>query len=516
MRRLCLSAFPCACPGTWLPRRGAAHTDVGRIASKQSALLLLLLLAFSSYLGAGGSVSSRSHDAGGGASGQWDADLTSESVSDAELPLVTPPPRGLPAASAGRNDRPSASALRSPGAEETPQNQSGRTSPLRTPSSLSEGSDTTSRSTPTGGGIPTVSTLVEEHFRQEAGSDGSKAGKNGEVDFEATATPEWRRGNRPTAQHAVWKTLEKLFKAWLQKVFRSKEAKEKCKQTKRAGGIPSASNGDSPLKTFGYPNFDEQSGTTWLQRRMPLSIVNGYPAPIRVGGEDYYVQGSYDEITAFLVCFEDYQVIGSKLTPDGEWQDDERYARIYLQIENTREDIRSPLGGVVSPLLRCGFEFFLRRFFKIGRALRHLTKFDRLLKKIASLRHMSEFLPSTSTSVLLTNWNSLERADSNEERLRELTGAVEAAHRRLGLGEEQGWLQPENVDLSAPLTLSFTTYPRPVQGVRATLPMSSNVVTLGEIREQLLRLFESSLVGRAAHDLGGEEVEEPEYEDTVL
>ncbi|PHJ17898.1 hypothetical protein CSUI_008277, partial [Cystoisospora suis] len=94
--------------------------------------------------------------------------------------------------------------------------------------------------------------------------------------------------------------------------------------------------------------------------------------------------------------------------------------------------------------------------------------------------------------------------------------AVSRAQRRLHLADEEGWIDTENIDLSAPLTLSITSYPRPSQGLRATLAMPSNTATLAELRDKLSWLFETSFLGIGVNQFDNENVEEPDYESTAL
>ncbi|PFH33769.1 hypothetical protein BESB_079850 [Besnoitia besnoiti] len=337
---------------------------------------------------------------------------------------------------------------------------------------------------------------LEAGKKEEGTSDGEYDDPDGRF---ASGEWFWSKGSYDLIElRSTFPSLEDRFRKWLASHRATKKSTNVCKQAKKDGRIPSAAYGDSPLKSFGYPEFDEETGLTILRSRLPLTPVSGFLTPIRVGAEDYYIQGTYDKIIAFLECFEEYEVIGSTLATDGHWVEDPEQGPLYVQIQNTREGVRSPIAGIRNALFRIGFAH-LAKALRINAISRRFVgvSYDDILKGLNEVRQLSEFLPSSTTADVLAAWEDVMGTQDRKKQLASIVNAVTQAITRARLDPSHGWEKSEAVDLSAPLTMALTTYPRPAHGVRATLTLPSNRVTLGAIRDTLPKLFQQSLLGQA-------------------
>ncbi|CBZ50082.1 hypothetical protein NCLIV_005580 [Neospora caninum Liverpool] len=352
------------------------------------------------------------------------------------------------------------------------------------------------KSTKAGGNKRTFEGENEVEGQDESNEDDGSEEQDEWEDALSTAAAEWFGGIGKYATHTMLNMLEDRFREWLSKQ-ETETSTQACQETKLEGLIPSVANGDSPLKSFGYPQFDEESGVTVLRPRIPLSTVNGFRAPVHVGAEDYYIQGTYDQVVAFFECFDEYEVIASKLMPNGHWTKEEGHGPLYVQVQNTIEGVRSPIGSPAQILFRYGVAS-LRKAIRVAAALNgHLPgSYEDLLQMVDNVSALAEFLPGASTDDVIDLWSELAATADRSQQIAIVVEAIEKAIQRKRLDESAGWQDVDAVDLSAPLTVMLTSYPRPSHGVRATIALPSNKALLRDIKEQFSILFETSVVGR--------------------
>ncbi|KAL8270664.1 hypothetical protein Esti_005410 [Eimeria stiedai] len=270
------------------------------------------------------------------------------------------------------------------------------------------------------------------------------------------------------------------------------EAKKECLKVKQRGGIPEA-RFHSPLKHYGYLSFDEVAKSHTTYSALPLSLLNGFPVPIKIGQRDYTIQGDLDSVLLFLECFSAYEVKGSFLGEDGHWHSAQQAEYpVYVQLENTGPTAFGSAGQVL---------------------LRHSA--ERLLNSVAPLESLSGIMEKAVSSIpvlapearqalqtLAANWmylkgvaqlasvvhldaKELQEAWQEMSEKKSLKERAKVFMRLLRKSREdevkEQWSGRQFVDLQKPVTLTLTMYPRPAHVVRATIRLSSNVVFVEEV-----------------------------------
>ncbi|KEP63097.1 UNVERIFIED_CONTAM: hypothetical protein HHA_222188 [Hammondia hammondi] len=318
------------------------------------------------------------------------------------------------------------------------------------------------------------------------------------------AGAEWFQEVANKTAKSLVSMFEDGFREWLKKQKPANKKKRSCQATKLEGRTPSAANGDSPLLTFGYPNFDEESGMTVLNARISLSTVNGFLAPVHVGAEDYYVQGTYDELIEFFDCFSDYDVVASKMLPNGHWTKEEGHGPLYVQVQNARHGVQSPVGPPAQLLFRYGVDS-LKKAVRVGATLHGFLpgSFDDVQQMAAIAAMLGEFMPGSSPDELIDLCVQVAQTSDKRKQAALIVEGIEQALSRKRLDPRVGWEDTDTVDLTAPLTVMLTSYPRPAHGVRATLELPSNTVRLGDLKDKFVILFEKSLLGRTLEAMHG-------------
>ncbi|KAL8442246.1 hypothetical protein Emed_007351 [Eimeria media] len=270
------------------------------------------------------------------------------------------------------------------------------------------------------------------------------------------------------------------------------EGNEECLKIKKKGLMPEA-RFHSPLKHYGYVSFDEETKTLNASSGLPLSLVNGFPVPIRVGQSDYTVQGGLSSVLLFLECFAGYEVIGSYLSEDGHWLNTQQADNpVYVQLENTGP---SAFGSARRVLLQYSAE-------RLIKSVAPLESFNGIVEKAVSSIPVLAPEARHALQAVAANWIYLKgvyqlanivHLDSKEvqEAWHEMSGKksfkerakvfVRLLKRSREQEAKERWSGREFLDPQKPVTLTLTMYPKPAHGVRATLKLPSNRVFLQDI-----------------------------------
>lgn len=301
--------------------------------------------------------------------------------------------------------------------------------------------------------------------------------------YETLELPEASEKNRSFEVH-----IPKWFSVLVSKAKNSKKAK--CLKTKEAGGTPEAR--ESPLKLFGYAKFDIKSRKYFITSGLPLSRVNGFRVPIKVGQQDYILQGGTGSVLLFLNCFSEYEIRGSVLTENGRWDDTQQSQNpVFMQVQNVGSQA---FGSVKRMVLEQSAEQLLKAigpsdvFLQgvneaigkakdlspaVKRACLMLAANWEQFKNIYGLTSML----NVSLNEVQEAWKEIFRADSFQEKAKHFVRLLMKGRENL---ERERWTGADHIDLNKNIIVTFTMYPRRENGVRATRPLSSNVIKVEE------------------------------------
>ncbi|KAL8450385.1 hypothetical protein Emag_003231 [Eimeria magna] len=294
--------------------------------------------------------------------------------------------------------------------------------------------------------------------------------------------------NKHSRAKAIHNALSTLFDKLVSRLSRKSQT---CKEAKSLGITPEARLGHSPLKLYGYP-VDAQ-GITVLARRLPLNRINGYPIPINVGSQDYYVQGRVHTVLSFFECFGTYEVKAETLFNDGHWgmedKGGEKARPLYIQVQGVME------GGTVPQILtRAALHRVVKSIdFRLNKKGSLLSLVDAALRGdvLADdfIQSPGGTLPLIGDLAAYTNLSGGNLADLVKEMndAETFSDKLEVLFKYLKDPEDEpeGWQNRRAVYRQQRITVVLTTYPRPNSTVRATYKMPSNTVTLQEIKDAL-------------------------------
>lgn len=285
----------------------------------------------------------------------------------------------------------------------------------------------------------------------------------------------------------------------VQRIFylltQGRTSSQTCKEVKKAGRTPEARLGHSPTPLFGFPVFSPEFKTTILERRLPLNMINQHLVGIKVGAEDYVVQGHVHRVISFLDCFADYTVTAQTLFSDGHWyseeHDGEKPRPVYLQIQGATSNGSLP-------------ELFVRQsLIDIVRLIDfNLAKQGTLTALVdeAFVGQLTpaEFMTTRSGGTAVRQLRAYARAKGQKflGLVKQLQNAptfkekIEILNKFLSEDDPSpaGWTQAWAVQHQTRITLTITTYPRPDYNNKATFRMNSPTVTLGQIRDAIRRI----------------------------
>ncbi|KAL8428835.1 hypothetical protein ACSSS7_006965 [Eimeria intestinalis] len=274
-------------------------------------------------------------------------------------------------------------------------------------------------------------------------------------------------------------------------------AKRDCLKIKEKGEMPEARL-HSPLKHYGYLYFEDEAMAHRLRSGVPLSVVNGFPVPIKIGNRDYTVQGELSSVLLFLRCFSAYEVIGSVLGEDGHWHNRRQEKDpVYVQMENTGPNA---FGSARQALLRYSVERLLRSAAPLNslgnavgtavsstvslppqarQALQSLAVNWKAVYQLANILHLE-------AKQLQEGWKEMSEKKSLKERAKVFVNLLKKAREKETKGR---WTGREYVDLQKPVTLTLTMYPKAAHAIRATFKLSSSRILV----EEVLRAHKSSV-----------------------
>ncbi|KAL8275310.1 hypothetical protein Esti_000759 [Eimeria stiedai] len=301
-----------------------------------------------------------------------------------------------------------------------------------------------------------------------------------------------RKAMTEKSKIARLKAMKKALKALFDKLLtRLSKREEKCRDVLSEGRTPEARLGHSPLKHFGYPKHVD--GITLLARQLPLNLVNGFPVPIKVGSQDYYVQGRVDAVLFFFECFGQYEAVAETLFSDGHWDTkahgNEKPRPLYVQVQGVMQG-----GSVPEIIVRTALH-------RVVKSIDFTLKKDGSLVKLvdAALRgdlRAEDFIQSSGSGPFpligdLAAYTNLSLSKLTEL-VEEMNGASGFAEKfeilcsYLEAEEEvEGWENYKAVRHHDRITVVLTSYPKPNSTVRATYQMGGNMVTLEEIGDAL-------------------------------
>lgn len=265
---------------------------------------------------------------------------------------------------------------------------------------------------------------------------------------------------------------------------------DRCLRIKDAGGLPESKH--SPLKRFGYVTFDVNTKKHSVFAGLPLTVVNGFPVPMKVGSRDYVIQGDIQTVLIFLECFSDYNVRGSFLGEDGHWHDaPQQEFPLYIQIENSGpqafgsvrqmvmlESVRQLLKKI-APATKFNktAEAAIARMRVSTIAKSALTAIATKWRFVKTVYKLSSVLHLTSKEVQEV-WDEIGNMDSFTERAKRFVKLLKQARKT---SQREKWTGQENVSLDKEITLTLTMYPQMEHQVRATMELSSSFVKLEEV-----------------------------------
>ncbi|XP_012558956.1 uncharacterized protein LOC100211383 [Hydra vulgaris] len=257
-------------------------------------------------------------------------------------------------------------------------------------------------------------------------------------------------------------------------------SKPSCKDILKNKGTPDKKN-FSEFKNYGYPNFDDKTTKIKLEPRGPLSVLNGFKIPIRLGAEDYCIAGDSDKLKTFFECFGQYEVIGSELDMEGKWVNNT--GTIKIQISNLSKGPKltdsmyemvfkmglDKIQNYLDPSKIIGLEIFggpkgnLKDLKKLKKAWNTAKKYiplpENAVNKIAEISAREISLPDKIEQVF--------------QLIKKETDAIKAS--------KSSWKEPKNVTKNKEFLVTLTMYARPENNVRATYDTLKPTVTLEEI-----------------------------------
>jgi len=271
---------------------------------------------------------------------------------------------------------------------------------------------------------------------------------------------------------------------WLDQ--RKRKVSKKCFLKRKKKQIPSAADGDSPLKAFGYPHFNEARRGLTVRAGVPLSFIRGFSQPIKIGSQDYVFSGYPEEIIAFCACFENYEVIGESLSDSGHWVHE---GDIKIQLQNAH--IGGRLDSSVFDLL---FKYTLDRITKYLNPIQIIHGIDCQLlggcdavsseaKFRKALKKIKEWLPGAEkyTEKII---ELFKKKGSLKDKTKELVDFVKQEEQKKAKIRQQ-WIGWEHIERKEMIIVTLTMYDKPNSNVRATYTLAGSKVSMRDIGEAL-------------------------------
>lgn len=289
--------------------------------------------------------------------------------------------------------------------------------------------------------------------------------------------------------------------------------KDKCLRLKMEGHTPEAM--DSPLEKFGYVRFDIEFRKHTISPGLTLTKFGRWLVPIRVGTEDYTIQGNSGSMLVFLDCFSDYEVRGARLTGEGEWDESQQTeSPLFLQLENVGPEAFGSVKYMmythsVDQLLKsidpmAGFAKTIWKPLEIVPAVAPAIKKSLVVAagKWLWIKHLYQLAGTLDLSQEEVGevWNDLAGQQTFSARIKRFLQLLRKSREHMAREEWSGY---QNVKMKKPVTLTITMYPKPEHGVRATYALRSNRVKVAEVFKAVAKLLTATGTAEKLSDVNG-------------
>ncbi|XP_065663093.1 uncharacterized protein LOC136085706 [Hydra vulgaris] len=276
------------------------------------------------------------------------------------------------------------------------------------------------------------------------------------------------------------KVINRSILGGIKSLFESKFS-DKCKAVLKKKETPDKKV--SPIKSFGYPNFNIGTKSMELEPRAPLSVLNKIKIPIKIGVYDYFIAGDANELQAFFECFGDYEVIGSELNDNGKWV--ENSGTIKIQLSNLRSGPKVT-ESMVDMVFAMGLDkikdyldpkaIIGLKWFGSPKDLGDLNDLDKL-KQAWNLA--KKYIPLPENAVNKIAEISAKKIPL-QDKIKEFTLLIKKEKEAISAFKTQ-WRGNKNVSKKLKVLVSLTMYSKPENSVRATYDTGKSKVTLKEI-----------------------------------
>ncbi|CDI82335.1 hypothetical protein, conserved [Eimeria acervulina] len=300
---------------------------------------------------------------------------------------------------------------------------------------------------------------------------------------------------------------------WFKKLLKraTRKMKKKCLVIKEEGGVPEAK--DAPLDSFGYPRFDSTTKRYGVFPGVPLHRIAGFLQPIKVGAQDYVVQGNPADVLIFFECFSAYEIIGSVLDETGHWvSTPQSHTPVCLQAQNVGS---GAFDSVKEMLLHQSVSTLVKFISPDGLFLEAMQEAMGMAPGAADAMQkvydytksrwfyaMQVFGIATALGVSASDAKKaikdVGRQPDFPNRVRHFLKLLQQNKKDIPPGK---WVDPDVVNITEPVTITITMYPKPGHGVRATACLSSSRVSVAEAFTTIAALFVKRGVDDAFGDL---------------
>ncbi|XP_012564164.2 uncharacterized protein LOC100202753 isoform X1 [Hydra vulgaris] len=250
--------------------------------------------------------------------------------------------------------------------------------------------------------------------------------------------------------------------------------KKKCEDKKKSNEVPSGKI-DSPLETYGYPNFDENTKSVTVHPGATLMLSNKVKQPIRIGSRDYVISGKAEEIVAFFECFGDYDIIGSELNLNGSWPDNT--GQIKIELQNIFPGDSNFKNTLFETMFDLSMDAILKTISPAGKV--YASGYE----VIKALKPIMDYLPSQSDFIEKAT-EIYVKMISEDEKKKEMLNWLKEQDK----SNKQMWKKPENIKKNDKLLMSLVMYTKPEKTIRATYNTGMSKISMKEIAN-ILKLF---------------------------
>ncbi|XP_065644804.1 uncharacterized protein LOC105848810 [Hydra vulgaris] len=276
------------------------------------------------------------------------------------------------------------------------------------------------------------------------------------------------------------KVLNRSFLSSLKSLLPDYFSEKQCQATKQKNETPSAARGDSPIKSFGYPDFNINAKSVSLDPKTSLSVISSFKSPINLGVYDFLIAGKPNELQAFFNCFSDYEVNGFILTENGKWEKNK--GTIKIQLSNL---IKAP--KVTESVFEMIFSLGIDKITKyldpkaiIGQSLFGNPNVLNNIEKIKEAwRLAKKYLPIPDNLVDKVAEICAKDIPLNKK-IKEFFNLLKSAQNTLSDFKKQ-WKGKDNVNRNSKVLVSLTMYSKPENNVRATYDTGKSAIKLKDI-----------------------------------